>query len=133
MNFLCDTNIISEVMRKSPNPNVRDWLNGLEFVCLSVITVEEIYCGLANKDARRQKDWFGKFVEFRSEVLPITSAIATRCGIMRGEFRKQGIIRTQADMFIAATAYENGLTVVTRNTDDFEGCNIQVFNPFVAL
>jgi toxin FitB len=133
MNFLCDTNIISEVMRKSPNPNVKVWMNGLELIYLSVIMVEEIHCGLAHKDARRQKKWFEKFVEFRCEVLPITSAIATRCGVMRGEFRKQGIIRTQSDIFIAATAYEHGLTLVTRNTSDFDGCNIQIFNPFDAM
>ncbi len=133
MNFLCDTNIVSEVMRKLPNTNVKNWLIDLELIYLSVITVEEIHCGLAHKDARRQKEWFEKFVKFRCELLPITTAISVHTGIMRGEFRKQGITRTQADLFIAATAYEHGLTLVTRNTDDFEGCNIEVFNPFIEL
>ncbi len=131
MNFLCDTNIISEVMKKLPNQAVKNWMKDREFLYLSVITVEEIYCGLAHKDARRQKEWFEKFVEFRCEVLPITTAVASRCGVMRGEFRRQGIIRTQADVLIASTAYEYGLTIVTRNTDDFKGCNIQMLNPFI--
>lgn len=133
MNFLCDTNIVSEVMRKSPDQNVKNWLNEREVVYLSVITVEEIHCGLAHKDARKQKEWFEKFVEYRCEVIPITSAIAVRCGALRGELRKHGILRTQADIFIAATAYEHGLTLVTRNTGDFEGCKIQLFNPFTNL
>jgi toxin FitB len=133
MNFLCDTNIVSEVMKKLPNQTVKNWLNKRELIYLSVITIEEIYCGLAHKDARRQKQWFEKFVKFRCEVLPITSLIAVRCGIMHGNFRKQGIIRTQADLFIAATVYEHGLTLVTRNTCDFKSCNIQVFNPFLEL
>jgi len=90
MNFLCDTNIVSEVMRKSPNQNVKNWLNDLELIYLSVITVEEIHCGLAHKDANRQREWFDKFVEFRCEMFPITSVIAVRCGIIQGEFRKQG-------------------------------------------
>ncbi len=57
MNFLCDTNIVSEVMRKAPDPKVTEWFAQLETACFSVITLEEIYCGLAYKDARRQREW----------------------------------------------------------------------------
>ncbi len=78
-----------------------------------MITVEEIYAGLAYKDAKRQREWFDKLLFFRSEVLAVTSAIATRCRTLRGQFRKNGITRTQADLLIAATAYEHKLVLVT--------------------
>ena len=39
MNFLIDTNIISEIMRKNPDPTVRDWFAGLDNFYMSVITV----------------------------------------------------------------------------------------------
>jgi predicted nucleic acid-binding protein len=130
MNFLCDTNIISEVMKRSPNLQVKDWLKTQELIYLSVITIEEIYFGLTYKDAKRQSEWFEKFVQLRCEVLPITFSIANRCGKLRGEFRRKGIARAQADILIAATAHEHGLILVTRNVKDFEDCNIQLYDPF---
>jgi len=66
----------------------------------------------------------------RAEILPISPTIAQRCGLWRGEFRRKGIARTQADLLIAATAETHDLTLVTRNTRDFESCNLQLFNPF---
>jgi predicted nucleic acid-binding protein len=65
--------------------------------------------------------------------LPITPAIARRCGLWRGEFRRRGLARTQADLLIAATAEDHQLTLATRNTADFEGCGLTLFNPFTEL
>jgi predicted nucleic acid-binding protein len=130
MNYLCDTNVLSEAMKRQPDPQVIQWLSEQELVYVSVITVEEIYCGLAYKEALKQREWFDKFLRFGSEVLPVTSAIAKRSGEQRGNFRKKGVIRTQADLLIAATAYEHNLTLATRNIRDFDECDIQLFNPF---
>ena len=133
MGFLCDTNILSEVMRPDPQLGVSQWFGQQERIYLSVITVEEIYYGLAYKEAKRQLQWFEKFLRLRAEVLPITLAIALRCGLWRGEFRQQGVVRTQADLLIAATAQTHDLVLVTRNTRDFEDCGLQLFNPFTTL
>jgi len=76
MIYLCDTNIISEGMKRIPDLRVKQWLSDQQTVCLSVITVEEIYNGLAYKSAQKQLEWFEKFLRFRAEVLPITFAIA---------------------------------------------------------
>lgn len=51
MKYLCDTNVVSEAMKRLPDPKVKQWLSDQELVYLSVITVEEIYFGLAYKDA----------------------------------------------------------------------------------
>ncbi|MDM8524956.1 type II toxin-antitoxin system VapC family toxin [Desulfococcaceae bacterium HSG8] len=130
MKFLCDTNIISEVMRRAPNPRVQEWLRQQDIICMSVISVEEIYVGLAHKKAKKQLRWFEKFVRLRCNILPVTLPVAVRCGTLRGRFRSMGITRTQADMLIAATAYEHGLVPVSRNVRDFENCDIRIFNPF---
>ena len=132
MPFLCDTNIISEIMRPQPQPNVLAWFGQQDIIYLSVISVEEIYYGLAYKNATRQLEWFEKFLRLRAEILPISPAIAQRCGLWRGEFRQKGIARTQADLLIAATVETHNLTLVTRNTRDFEGCNLQLFDPFAS-
>ncbi len=130
MEFLCDTNIISEIMKRSPNPAVRKWINQQTLIYMSVISVEEIYAGLAYKDAYRQYEWFEKFIRLRCITLPVTDSIAERCGSLRGKFRQRGVIRTQADLLIASTAYEHHLVLATRNVYDFEECGIELFNPF---
>ena len=99
---------------------------------MSVVSVEEIYYGLTYKDARKKWAWFENFVESRCEVLPVTIEIAKQSGIWRGQFRQQGITRSQADLLIGATALRHDLVLVTRNTKDFEGCGIKLFNPFEA-
>ena len=132
MDFLCDTNIISEVMKRSPNPDVKSWLQQHNLIYISVITLEEIYWGLAYKDARRQREWFERFVKYRCDVLPVTHSMAKRCGELRGQFRKRGVTKKQADTLIAATAYTHHLIAATRNTQDFEDCGIDLFNPFTG-
>ena len=130
MTFLCDTNVISEAIRPTPQLTIRQWLDEQTPIFLSAVTIEEIYYGLAYKDAHRQTQWFEKFLQSRVEVLPITDAIARQSGIWRGQFRKKGITRSQADLLIAATVYAYGLILATRNLRDFEDCDIQLFNPF---
>lgn len=128
--YLCDTNIISEIIKPNGNQAVVEWVKKLDLIYLSVINVEEVFCGLAYKNARKQMAWFEKFVEIKCTVLPVASSIAKRAGIMRGEFRQNGISRTQADLFIAATAAEHDLILATRNEKDFAQCGIVVFNPY---
>lgn len=130
MRYLCDTNIVSEVMRPAGQPGVVAWFTGLDEVCLSVITVEEVHWGLAYKQAGQQLAWFERFLKMRADVLPVTESIARKCGLVRGQLRKRGILRTQADMLIAATALEHDLILATRNTRDFEDCAVPLYNPF---
>jgi predicted nucleic acid-binding protein len=66
----------------------------------------------------------------RHEVLPISQNIARRAGELRGQLSARGMVREQADMLIAATAQVYQLTLVTRNTRDFENCGIGLLNPF---
>jgi predicted nucleic acid-binding protein len=128
--YLVDTNILSELVRPRPNRGVVDWVAGQTEVSFSVISLEELWFGLALKPNSRLQLWFRSFIDRFCQVLPVTHEVATRCGLLRGQLRKLGIQRTQADMLIAATAQAHGLTVVTRNERDFEGCGVPVLNPF---
>ncbi len=130
MTFLCDTNVISELVRPQPNPGVITWSTQVSSIYLSVVTVEEIYYGLASKPNLRIIEGINQLIESYCTILPITPEIAKRSGELRGYLRTQGKPRTQADMLIAATAQVSQLTVVTRNVRDFDDCDIRILNPF---
>ncbi len=132
VNYLVDTNIISELARKEPDAGVRAWAGTVRQCALSVVTVEELVFGLAWKPNARVREWLDGFMASFAEILPVTESIARRGGILRGQLRARGLVRTQADLLIASTASEHGLTVVTRNTKDFDGCGVAVLNPFIC-
>jgi toxin FitB len=131
MPSLVDTNVLSEFVRPKPNRGVTAWAAGVERISVSVISVEEVSFGLSWKPNRKLEEWFRNFLAEACDTLPITEQIAQRAGRMRGEFLAKGITRTPADMLIAATAQVHGFTLVTRNVRDFDGCRIDVLNPFV--
>jgi predicted nucleic acid-binding protein len=128
--FLVDTNIISELARPKPNAGVVGWAEATTSVALSVISVEEIYFGLAWRPNQKIRSWFDAFLDRYCEVLPITQEIAKGSAQMRGRLQSKGYPRSQADMLIAATAQHHQLTLVTRNVRDFDECGLAVLNPF---
>jgi predicted nucleic acid-binding protein len=128
--MLVDTNVISELMRARPAPRVVEWAERQDGMSLSVVTLEEIFVGLRYRPSERMSRWFEEFLKARCEALDVTLAIARRSATLRGELRRGGMQRTQADMLIAATALEHNLALATRNTKDFEGCGIPLVNPF---
>jgi predicted nucleic acid-binding protein len=127
---LSDTNVVSELFKRAPNPGVLNWARSGGRVLLSAVSVDELWLGLMRipRDPRRER--LELFLAERGDVLPITQEIARAAGVMRGLFAARGIVRSQADMLIAATAQLHQLTLVTRNTRDFEGCAIPILNPF---
>lgn len=129
MSYLLDTNIISELSRLHPDPEVLGWAGAQRQVAISAISVDEIMFGLTWRPNTRVLAWMEGFFQ-RHEILAVTDPIARRAGQLRGEFARRGIVRSQADMLIAATAQAHQLTLVTRNIRDFEGCGIGLLNPF---
>jgi predicted nucleic acid-binding protein len=131
VNFLLDTNIVSELTRRRPNAAVLTWAESVARHTISTITVEELWFGIARKPDARLTEWVTQYL-VRHEVLPLTPDIAERAGRLRGEFSLKGIVRSQSDMLIAATAQAHNLTLVTRNIRDFDGCGIALLDPFSA-
>lgn len=130
MIFLFDTNVLSELARPAPDPRVTAWAGSLAEVAVSVITIDEIYFGLAAKSNPRVQRWCDVFIERYCRVHDVTEPIARHAGTLRGQLSKRGRPREQADMLIAATAAAHGLTLATRNTRDFAGCGVALHNPF---
>ena len=128
--FLADTNVLSELVRKRPDPGVLQWAQEVRVVAISAATVEEVYFGLSWKPNPRIRLWFEEFLASQCEILPVTQEIARRSGEIRGQLQARGQTRSAVDMIIAATAQEHHLTLVTRNVRDFQDCGVSLLNPF---
>jgi hypothetical protein len=128
---LVDTNVLCEIMRIRPDPQVQKWFGTLDNLHLSVITVEEILSGLRRKAMYEKEAWFHRFCADFTKVLPVDYEMAVWTGEARGRLAGQGISVHQADAFIAATACRYGLVLATRNIRDFEGFGIAILNPFL--
>ena len=131
MQYLVDTNIISEIMKKEPDEHVWKWFSGLEVVYFSAVTVEEIYFGLSRRNLVRKLSWFQQFSEDKAVILEVNERISRWSGEKRGALSAAGKSVTMADSLIAATAHEHGLILATRNTKDFENFGIALQNPFL--
>lgn len=129
---LWDTNILSELARRAPHPALLAWVEAEKELAISAVTVDEIFFGLTWQPRPRVAAWLESFIDSRCEVFPVTAAIARKGGELRGRLRAVGQIRSQADMWIAATAAAHSLPLVTRNLKDFEGCGIEVIDPWAA-
>ncbi|MDQ6805550.1 MAG: type II toxin-antitoxin system VapC family toxin [Actinomycetota bacterium] len=133
MSFLLDTNAISEI-RRGRDPNVQAWASEIEDpeLHLSVLTLGEIRKGierLADRDAAQARvfaEWLGELRKrFAPRILEVDARIAEEWGRLNA-----AAPRNTVDSMIAATARVHALTVVTRNTPDFGGCDVPLINPW---
>jgi toxin FitB len=138
VNFLLDTNVVSEWTRLRPNAGVITWLSECDedSVFLSVITIVELRHGierLAAGSRRRHLDtWLGDELlpRFEDRILSIGPAIADLCGRMVARREALGRPIHAMDALIAATATAHDLTLVTRNSTDFETSVKLILNPW---
>jgi predicted nucleic acid-binding protein len=130
MKFLIDTNIPSELVRPRPNPGVIAWLAAQRELAISAVSVDESIFGLTMKNNQPLLAAYEDFLVNYCTVLPLDADLARRAGTLRANLAKKGFVRSKPDMMIAATAQKHDLTLVTRNTRDFQHCGIALLNPF---
>lgn len=137
MNYLIDTNIISEV-RKGGNcdPRVAAWYDAIDddSIFLSVLVLGEIRKGIERArsknpaQGRALEKWLSTLARsFAERILPVDQAVAEEWGRMSA---KRPI--STVDALLAATAKVHGMTFVTRNVADVADLGAKVFNPFDA-
>jgi toxin FitB len=135
VNYLIDTNIISEVRKGLKcDPNVAAWYESIvdAELYLSVLVLGEIRKGIERarqKDsdqARALEKWLTDVVtSFAEHILPVDQVVADEWGRMSA---KRPLPTT--DALLAATAKVHGMTLVTRNIVDVAGLGADVLNPF---
>ena len=135
MSYLLDTNVLSELRRKLPNPRVVHWFSQrpATTLYLSVLTLGEIRKGVeALPDPPRRLvllDWLETELPafFSGRILPIDAAVADRWGRLVAQ---AGRPLPAIDSLLAATASQHGLILVTRNLRDVQGLGVQVLSPW---
>ena len=138
MKYLLDTCLISELVKKEPNPAVVSWLDEQDEqkLFLSVLNLGELQKGISKlPDGTRKSElqaWVAlDLVErFTGRILEINLEAALCWGRLQGEAEQAGEKLPVMDSLIAATATAHGLVVVTRNVRDIERCGVRVCNPW---
>jgi toxin FitB len=134
--FLLDTMVVSELGRQRRHSAVATWIRAqnARSLHLSVLTLGEIERGivlLQRRDSERAsvlRSWLDQTVRrFQERTLGVDAGISRRWGRLAAEFGHAG-----ADLLIAATALERGLTVVTRNIRHFEHTGVALLDPYEA-
>jgi predicted nucleic acid-binding protein len=138
--FLLDTNVVSELRKVrlgKAAPHVARWSDSVEAVALfiSAVTVLELEIGILRMERRDMRQgkpmrvWLDDHVRpaFRHRILPVDEAVALQCARLHVPDP-----RPERDALIAATALVHGMTVVTRNVEDFAGTGAALFNPWEA-
>jgi toxin FitB len=139
--WLLDTNIISELRRPRPEPNVTEFIRSqpLEGLYVSIVTFAEIRFGIELlPDATRRSDlndWLAHKVRpmFEQRILAISEDVMFKWRLLVEDGRKAGHTFSQPDLIIAATAQHHGLTVVSRDTKEYVAARVDVFNPWVDV
>ena len=133
--YLLDTNVISELRRRRGDPGVKQWVaaQNVADLAISVVTVIEIEIGILRKgrtdpaQAQILTRWFERNVltGFADRILPLDLAAARRVASLHVPDQAP-----QHDALIAGTALAYGLTIVTRNTRDFDHAGVGYLNPW---
>ena len=139
MKYLLDTCVISELVKKEPNPAVVAWLDEQDEqnLFLSVLNLGELQKGISKlPDGAKKKElqaWVAlDLVErFDGRILEVDLDTALAWGRLQGEAERSGEKLPVMDSLIAATATAHGLVVVTRNVRDMERCGVRVCDPWV--
>ena len=136
--WLLDTNILSELRRPKPEAKVVAFVGGqpLDLLYVSSITLAELRFGIELvTDATRRgelNDWLAHKVRpmFDQRILPVSEDVIFKWRLLVEDGRKAGHTYSQPDLMIGATALLHGLTVVSRDTSDYERARVPVLNPW---
>jgi len=134
--YVLDTDVVSHLRRpEKAHPNVVAWASNTPVTphFISAITLLELERGILSMERRDAaqgailRAWMDSqiLVQFSGRILPVDIAVAQRCAKLHVPDPKP-----ERDALIAATALVHGMTVVTRNVDDFEPTGVEILNPW---
>jgi predicted nucleic acid-binding protein len=138
--YLLDTNVISEWTRPRPEPAVVAWLAAADedLLFLSVLAFAEIRLGIELLPEGRKRARISRWLDrqlaarFEGRIIGIEREIAETWAAIVARGRARGIAPPILDAFVAATALVHRMTLVTRNERDLAGLDVPILNPWRA-
>lgn len=134
--FLIDTNVLSETLRSKPDPRVQRWIDQHWASCgLSTPVLFELRLGAASVRDNVRRDQLQQTIDrtvqrFGPRLYALDRASADAAGDLLGSAARGGRVLERVDSQIAGIAAVYGLTLVTRNTRDFEVTGLDLLNPW---
>jgi len=137
--IIVDTNVISELMRTAPAKQVEQWLSEQDgaSIYITAITEAELRFGVAILPTGKRQTYLANLVEsileedFHDRILPFDRKAAFAFASIAAERRSVGRPVSQSDGQIAAIARSFSASVATRNVADYEGCGVEILNPWL--
>ena len=135
--IILDTNVISELMKVQPDPQIGEWIQTIGDAPLTTtsITVMEVEYGLQRlPEGRRKAQLAAKFSSLIGTmvVLPFDDIAALKAGQFRASRHAAGFAPEGSDMMIAGIVASVNALLATRNMRDFEGLSLRVIDPWRA-
>jgi predicted nucleic acid-binding protein len=131
-----DTNVVSETLRKSPDPAVIAWLVRHDAeLALPTVTIAEIAFGIQKivpdqRAARLEQGLFDWRHRFADRIFGLTEEAALAYGEIMGAASRQGVGMSAPDGMIAAIVRVNGGRLATRNLTDFRATALELISPW---
>lgn len=138
--IVIDTNVLSELLKREPDQNVKSWMSRqpMTSVFTTTVTQAEILYGVTLLPDGKRKNKMMEAVQtlfskrFMGRILPFDIEAAVDYAEIASLRRASGIPISQFDAQIAAITRTRGASLVTRNSDDFRDCGIKVINPWIV-
>ncbi len=136
--IILDTNVLSELLRPEPARQVERWLSAQDGTKVYFTTVgeAELRHGVSILPAGKRRNALTNAIEglldedFRDRILPFDRDAARAYATIAAARRAAGRPISQFDCQIAAIARAHEATVATRNTSDYEGCGVELIDPW---
>lgn len=139
--IILDTNVVSELMRPAPSPDVLAWMNSQipSTMFLTTVGAAELRFGIqAMPEGRRKRGLHERLEDgvlpmFKSRILSFDEAASVEYARIGAAMRRMGLTIGRFDALIAAIAAAHRFAVATRDTSPFEAAGLRVANPFESV
>ena len=130
-----DTNVVSELTKDVQNPRVIAFLNEQTGLWLPSVVVHELEYGIQLLPQGQRRNSLraaidGIIASYNDRILPLERRGSEWAAIYRAQVRQAGRVIRISDALIAGIAKANDLTIATRNVRDFDGLDLDIFNPW---